>query len=315
MTYRSLVLLLAATSLASTTFVAACSSEGANGIDSTEPDAATDATAPVIDSAPTARDGGASPREPARDAGAGTGHCSPVLGACDLVAQDCPGGQQCVATRAPGGIVATACIAVAATQSIQKGYPCCRDAFGSDPCLPGLACVGGESCPDGGAPTGKCTPYCCEGDDSVCGNDNNASPGRCSLTIVGEKSEPLYRVCTYANICRPLGVTPCPQGYVCNVTDPSGTAKCNQIFAPDGGIGLPFRARCAAGNACKSGLECLGTGDGGSLCEYLCHVASVATPFDAGALSNAPGKGGCPSAAPTCRPVPNLFPAWLGVCQ
>lgn len=326
MTHRALLVTLFATSATAASLVLACSSKEGAGFDPDGTDAAADvATTP--DSTNSGRDGGDAGPGSRADSGSGNdsggatgGRCSPLTGECDLVLQDCPpasgAARECVAVRLQDGGVTAACVAVSATKSIQKGYPCCSAPDGTDSCVGGLTCVGGESCTDGGAPTGRCSPRCCVGDDGICGSDSvSGASGRCSLTIVGDKVDPQYRVCSYANICRPFGVTPCSQGHVCVVTDTSGTATCSQIFAPNGGTGATFGRPCAAANGCVDGLACLSTGDAGLFCEYMCHVPATTTPFDAGALTTEPGKGGCPATKPTCRAVPNLYPGWLGVCQ
>ena len=56
--------------------------------------------------------------------------------------------------------------------------------------------------------------------------------------------------------------------------------------------------------------------DGGDFtCLQLCYVQGTTPPFDAGLVNmGAPGMGGCP-ANQNCGSVPNLSPAWLGLCQ
>lgn len=244
------------------------------------------------------------------------GRCTPLQGpTCDLILQDCPSGQQCVASLSTDGGATTACTQVSGTQSLTRGSPCCVGG-GGDPCLKGLTCVGGDSCPDAGEPPGRCSPICCGNDDAVCGNDRDGVPGRCNLMIVGgTPTRDLYKVCSYSTVCRPLGLQPCPSGQTCLVADTSGSARCSRIFAPDGGGGAGHLQACGAANACADGLACLSIGDAGSRCEYLCYVQGTATPFDAGALSSQPGRGGCPANKPTCRGVPNLYPGWLGICD
>ncbi len=328
MTHRALLALILGASAASASFVVACSSKHGDGFDPGAVDASTTNPTPGVDGSPGGggHDAGDGSTGPVFDAGHDTGgptpvgNCSPLKGSCDLVLQDCPmvsgSPQECAPVRTQDGGVGAACVAVNPNNSLSKGAPCCSAADGTDSCLGGLTCIGGETCVDGGAPSGRCSPRCCEGDDSVCGNDAvSGGAGKCSLTIVDDNSAPLYRVCTYSDICRPLGVTPCSAGHVCIVSDSSGTAKCSQIFAPNGGAGATFDQSCPAANGCQEGLACLSSGDAGAKCQYMCHVANTTTPFDAGVLTTDPGKGGCPASKPTCRAVPNLYPAWLGICQ
>jgi hypothetical protein len=143
-------------------------------------------------------------------------------------------------------------------------------------------------------------------------------PGHCDLTIVDNNNNTLYAVCTYEPPCVPLGVRPCQDpNDTCLVTSPSGTSQCAEIFNPDGGAGALVGQPCAAGNACANNLDCLSTAaDGGDFtCLQLCYVQGTTPPFDAGLVNmGAPGMGGCP-ANQNCGSVPNLFPAWLGLCQ
>lgn len=315
---------LGLTLVAATGLGLGCSASGGGGLPSDG--AGADATAP---SNPRPTEGlgdggvlpdGASPVGPGREAGSGDsgaprGQCSAVNGPeCDLVLQNCAdtpqgGPQQCGVVGAPDGGATTACLPVRATQGIPKGDACCVGTDGNDPCLKGLTCLGGDSCQPGQAPTGTCTPYCCEGDDGSCGADSDGVAGQCNLGIVLQgSSQALYNVCTYSKACRPLGVQPCAAGSTCLVSDSSGTARCSGIY----GAGLAAGAVCNAANECQDGLMCLGTQGGVAHCETLCATGAV-TPFDAGALTGDVGRGGCP-AGTTCNGV-SIFPAWLGICR
>jgi hypothetical protein len=244
------------------------------------------------------------------------GGCEPIDGSCDLVLQGCPAGSQCVAASLPdGGGYATACGPTYGAQHIAPGYPCCPAASSDgDPCLPGSQCAGDPCVGDAGG--GRCSPYCCAGDDTPCGASPEGFPGHCDLAVVGDGGVPLYDVCEYAPVCQPLGLLPCPAGYTCLVDGTSGGAKCSPIYnggAPPAAEGQP----CAHVNACASGLMCLTTSgpDGGAVsdCYMLCFTGQGSPPFDAGALGMMPGTGAC-DPGKQCATATQIFPAWLGVC-
>lgn len=242
------------------------------------------------------------------------GNCEPVKGPCDLVLQDCPAGQQCALAQKGSGYTTT-CAPAHPVQHIAKGYPCCPPATTSgDPCLPGLECIGNPCVGDAGG--GRCTPHCCTNDDTPCGSSPEGFEGHCDLNIVDNANTPLYSVCDYAPPCKPLGIVPCPAGDTCLVQDTSGGGKCSQIFN-QGAAALKEGQACSFANQCDDGMMCLnGTspdGGSGAVCTYLCYVAGDSPPFDAGALSDKPGGGGCPKGE-RCAGAQQIFPDWLGVC-
>lgn len=243
------------------------------------------------------------------------GNCEPVKGRCDLVLQDCEAGTQCAAEEgADGGYTAT-CVPTYPVQHIGLGYPCCPPAQADqDTCLPGLVCVGDPCVGDAGG--GRCSPYCCAGDDTPCGQSPEGFAGHCDVGVVDNAGTPLYDVCEYAAPCEPLGIVPCPAGYACLVEDTTGSAKCSEIF--NGGAAPAAEGQaCAYDNSCAAGLMCLTTSspEGGSIseCLMLCSTGTGTPPFDAGALGMGPGTGGCDTGK-QCVSAPQIFPAWLGVC-
>ena len=70
---------------------------------------------------------------------------SPLKGACDLVAQNCAEGEECVPMTTDAGLRAS-CVP-AKTGSLPAGSKCMTD----------TSCVAGTFCQ-----AGRCAPYCCE---------------------------------------------------------------------------------------------------------------------------------------------------------
>jgi hypothetical protein len=269
----------------------------AGGMDSTTTgDSAAHDTGTFFDSGP-------------QDSGVPLGDCSAVGGSCDIVAQNCQSGQECDLTTGTNGDTVTACEPTQASESIQKGYPCCPGQ--SNPCLPGLECNGQTECTDGAAPTGVCAARCCGGDDTVCGMTRGGVAGHCDIGVVDNDGGPLYNICDYSTSCKPFGVQPCPTGQECLVTDMAGTSTCTSIFnAP----GVANGGTCDSANACVSGDMCLNSGSTGT-CIMLCLVAGSTPPFSTAGLANGPGTGGCPTGY-SCNEseVSAIFPPWLGIC-
>ena len=254
----------------------------------------------TVDSAPdTAADTAV-----ALDAGREGGHCSSVTGACDVVLQDCPTGQECVTTSAGKAI----CQPAQASQSREKGAACCPGA--ANQCLPGLTCVG-TACVDGGPESGRCTPACCRGDDRSCGASiPEGISGSCELGLVDSAGKDLYTVCTYRPRCTPFTIEPCLNGaQACNVDDKRGAATCIDSN------GKLLGETCQFANDCVNGLYCLtlSGGDGG-VCRRQCVTPGQTPPFDASA-DFPPGRGGCDTMQ-GCNLGPfSDLPAWLSFCR
>jgi hypothetical protein len=298
--------------------LAACSGAG-SGAAADGVDASGDDDASIVE-ASQGKDAAA--RDGARDASL-EGACEPVEGTCDLVLQNCPPGSQCTVqpkSGGGGGYVA-ACGPTYPVQHIDRGYACCPPTtFADDPCLPGLKCIGDPCVGEAGTGVagggGRCTPYCCAGDDTPCATSPEGFPGHCDIGVVDTAGTVLYDVCDYAPPCQPLGLVPCPPGYGCLVQDKAGDAKCAQLYnagSPPGTEGQP----CEFNNACQDGLMCLTSTstDGGTVssCLMLCYTGQGSPPFDAGALGGTPGRGGC-NPGKQCISATQIFPAWLGVC-
>lgn len=297
---RGGLLLAAFLAADATVAVAACSSTSA------DPDV-TPAPAEGGKGPEGGSDSPVTPTEGGRDAG---GHCTPVRGPCDLVIQDCPDDkgvkQECVVS----GTTTTVCQPVQASQQLGIGRGCCTNNATGNPCLPGLTCVG-TPCVDGGAPSGRCSPTCCEGDDQACGkSDPEGISGACDLGLLDSKGKtPLHDVCTYRERCKPFKQEPCKNNQICIIADKVGTASCVDPFDT---VPKTNRQSCTYGNECADGLICAGNGDGG-ICRTVCLLPNTVSPFDASIEQAGPGKGGCP-ANEGCRLTFTDSPAWFGGC-
>lgn len=278
-------------------------------VDVDPPQEASTPDASVVD-APTDRD------EPSpEDAG---GHCSAIDGPCDIVLQDCPADkqgrpQECV-TAGSSTARRTACIPVQATQQLPKGRACCPPTTENpvNTCLPGLTCIG-RPCEEGGPPTGRCSPACCKGDDSVCGaSDPEGISGACDLALVDTDENPLHMVCSYRERCKPFGVEPCKASHMCLIEDENGTASCVTSFGKTEG------EVCTFGNECADGLYCLQLqGEDAAICRTMCLTPNAILPFDAGPSPETagPGKGGCSSPQGCNIGGFKGYPPWLSFCR
>ncbi len=237
------------------------------------------------------------------------GNCSAVKGACDIVAQNCPKGQECVVVNGPS----TQCVPVSSSEQLAMGTACCPSTT-SNPCLPGLVCVG-NACVDGGPQTGRCTPACCMGDDKSCGKSQpEGISGACDSILTYNGQETNY-VCSYQERCVPFGVEPCKTGDICLIHDKLGSSGCFPSNY-DGGAGAANRASCKFANDCADGYICLDVGGGATgQCRMECLTPGAVTPFDAGGVDGGPLTGGCP-ASELCNGHfdQDAAPAWLSVC-
>jgi hypothetical protein len=234
--------------------------------------------------------------------GGGGGNCSPANAACDIVLQNCPAQQECVVDNTSK----TVCRPVESSQQLPKGRACCPSTS-SNPCLPGLTCVGND-CVDGGAPTGRCSPACCKGDDQSCGkSDPEGISGACSLSLVDGKGNTLYDVCTYSQTCKPFKQQPCGADQICITEDKVGTSSCYDSN------GKTNRQPCSFANECADGFICLGGADAGS-CHYVCLLPGATHPFDASVEQGGPGLGGCPVGEKCELRIQNT-PDWFAACS
>jgi len=294
--FRTFALFGIASGFGAGAWLTACSSSDS----ATPSDGGLDATGDV------AVDGGS-------DGGPG-GHCSAVEGpACDLVLQDCPSGNECIVQDAGAGSFTTGCVA-AGTGSLTAGAACCPGV--ENQCVHGMECVG-PPCTGGPVGTGTCTPRCCEGDDSLCESSPEGYPGVCEVQVFsppgsGSPRVPLYHVCSYKPGCKPFRIQPCAgSDQTCLLQKDLATYRCSEILQ------LPAKTNgqaCKYANECADGLYCLGPTDAGT-CTTVCFRADGdPPPFDASAVGNEPGKGGCPGGS-ACTGTITGFPGYLGYCR
>ncbi|HVH46073.1 MAG TPA: hypothetical protein VM925_27175 [Labilithrix sp.] len=270
---------------------------------SSEPtsDAATEAQ-PVVDAGHDARE--------LPDTASPTPACAAVKGPCDVVAQDCADDeegqkQECVVASSSGGAVTTECVPVQPSQQLPMGRGCCPGR--ENPCLPGLQCVG-DTCVDGGPITGRCTPACCPGDDSACGqSEPEGIGGQCDVTLFVGSTE-VHQVCSYRERCKPFGIQPCKEGQVCIIEDKLGTAGC---IASNN---VENRQPCQFANDCKDGHVCSGPPNA-RVCRMFCLTPNSNPSFDASAADGAPGRGGCPSGETCTGPGVQGMPDWIQLCE
>jgi hypothetical protein len=220
-----------------------------------------------------------------------------VPGTCDIVAQNCPSGQECDPEQLDGGTWDLHCTSNT-TGNITEGYAC--TAGSSNPCVAGLECI-----------SGRCAKHCCFGNDSMCGTAHpEGFQGKCDLTVT-LGTTPGYTVCAYNSACEPFDIQPCGTGQTCLVTDVNGTSSCSML----NGTGYAEKHACMYANDCAPGLGCYGSLDGGaSNCQWNCYVPPG--PYDAGIASLPAGQGGC-NTPEKCQPINwgGMLPTWLGICQ
>ncbi len=70
--------------------------------------------------------------------------------------------------------------------------------------------------------SGKCTPACCPGDNSLCG-----AGGACNLSITASDDSTIHYACTYSSKCNPFKYD-CPSGQVCLFNEEPDSFKCSE---------------------------------------------------------------------------------------
>jgi hypothetical protein len=220
----------------------------------------------------------------------------PTKGECDLVAQDCAGGKECVIVPSDGGFAARC--EDPSSGSVPKGGVCSTTAD----CVAGGRCI-----------MNRCSPHCCTlGDNTPCGvSVPEGFIGTCGINLKDQQTSiDLGLFCTFNAACKPYKIQPCPSDYTCLVEDMSGSAKCVQIYMTPG---KTVGQTCTAANDCQDGMMCVGGGpDGGSVCMWVCYKGGG--PYPANISSLPAGQGGCP-ANKMCNIGITGLPTWLAVCS
>lgn len=308
--------LVATATLMSGGTIGACSSSSDNGFAT---DAGSDGTF-GDGSSDGSRDGsGGGDGSSGGDSGPTSCPSLTLPGTCDLVTQNCEAGNECDPVFDNSGNIVAACIPQS-SGSVPLGHECCPDQNNGN-CVSGTSC-GGPPCTitDGGpgTKTGRCAPYCCPTDSNHCGeSDPEGVRGVCNTTTFGSNPDggsdiQFGMTCTYPLACKPFGVQPCGSSAECTLADDGVSFRCNGIENPPG---QDAGTICNAGNACKSGMECLGPVDASTTCTLMCYQKDGGTPppFDAAALPMTPGFGGC-YPGQTCAGTLIGGPAWYGFC-
>ena len=184
---------------------------------------------------------------------------------CDLYLQNCPAPDTCEIAQVSADpyVPGTACVSKNGLKGI--GESCAA----LDECEMTLTCVASH-----------CTPFCCEGNDSVC------EGGACDLnvTLLGPMmEETMYQfwACSFAQPCELFDPETCPPEENCYLTaDPVGGACYQPAQVPE----VPEGGTCSSLNDCLDSSICIGQAEM-SVCRYLCLAEPEGAP---------PGLGGCP---------------------
>ncbi len=120
--------------------------------------------------------------------------------------------------------------------------------------------------------SGKCTPACCPGDNSLCG-----AGGACNLSITASDDSTIHYACTYSSKCNPFKYD-CPSGQVCLFNEEPDSFKCSEP-AKDGGLSAKPGIPCEYANDCGESQLCTKLTSGGdaagatSQCYLFCWLS------------------------------------------
>jgi hypothetical protein len=324
MHHTRLIVALASVSLLMGGALAACSSSSSSDDAANQNDASTDGTANDATSDSALRDSG-----PDTYVAPGSCPATTLAGTCDLVLQNCGSGKECDPIQNSDGTITAQC-ETAGTGSVPLGHECCQNAANNGDCVAGLFCNAACANPDAGPGTksGRCAPYCCAGDNTICGSsDPEGIKGLCNVTAqftLGDGGTVnAGNECTYDTACKPFHVQDCADpSATCIIGDDLASFKCSEILTPPG---VGANGACTSGNSCMDGYECLGALDGGSSmsCLTMCFIEAGAPPFNpATSLDGGPTHGGCPVGSTCGGGIQSVIggvltsgPPWYGICQ
>jgi hypothetical protein len=219
---------------------------------------------------------------------------------CDMVKQDCA---DPTATCTYDGTTKHNVCAKVATGTKLKGEACASPAE----CDRGLFCY-----------SGKCSPACCSGDDSVCG-----AGGSCKLAITDDGGAVIHYACSYSPPCKPFKYD-CPSGMVCLFNDEPDVFKCSLPSSSTTGVGVAPGTACKYVNDCGESQSCFtittpGSDSGGSTnkCYLFCWLMTP-SGFTPGTMPDGrfPANGTCTVGGTnygTCSAVTGIG-GGLGIC-
>lgn len=167
--------------------------------------------------------------------------CPFAGGACDVLAQDCPGTDGCYfGSTGPGVPASTICVPPGTGAD---GDPCAN----TNDCQPGLTC-GADS---------QCHNYCCMQMASDC-EVGQICIGRTGAGDIG--------VCNVIDNCALAPQGGCEAGENCEIIAPDGSTSCFEAGTVAEG------ATCENLNSCQIGLGCYGIGGAGPQCYKFCRI-------------------------------------------
>jgi len=156
--------------------------------------------------------------------------------------------------------------------------------------------------------SGKCSPACCPGDNSVCGPG-----GECRLNITDDMKTVIFHACVYNAPCKPFKMN-CPDTQVCTFSEEPDLFAC-VTPTTTGGLGVAPGGACEYTNDCGESQACLSpatdAGAGKGKCALFCYLT---TPD--GGVMGGPAKGRFPANG-TCMVAGKSYGeckgiSWLG---
>lgn len=177
----------------------------------------------------------------------------PLTGDCDLLQQDCPIGETCVAALA-----GTWCKSGGGLKGPGKT---CNVANGNNECQAGLVCIGTSM-------IGLCTRPCCPDTDEPCGG------GECILSA--NYNGVLVRMCYYSQTCTLFEPGTCPAGLQCQIVQKDSHPLPICTYPSDDSVSEG--EACTHVNQCGEAQVCFN-----GKCRYSCKIDG----------SGEPGTGGC----------------------
>jgi hypothetical protein len=275
---------------------------GTGGKDTSSGDTSGGDSNPVKDTSTTPTDStsdGAS--DTPKSDGGGLTACDPHPGdECNMVKQDCAAIDETCEFDSSKGHNTCQKLTVG---TVGKGEKCDS---ATNPCDRGLFCY-----------SGKCSPACCPGDNSVCGGS-----GICNLSITapGDAGDVvLYHTCTYSDNCHPFKYD-CPTDQVCLFSEEPDVFACSTPSTSAAYSAAPG-INCLYANDCGESQACFNTKGTDAASDYKCYLFCYMGGPEAGSVgTDAKGRfaanGTCTVGGKsygTCTTVPGIG-GGLGIC-